>query len=92
MGLTRQAVQRVANDLAKEGLVAFAENPDHKRAKLVSTTDSGAAVLAEVQRRQIAWSNRLSRGLTPAAVEQAQAVLRELRERLDAERAGEDER
>ena len=34
MGLTRQAVQRVANELEAEGFVRFAPNPHHQRAKL----------------------------------------------------------
>src|SRR5262249_53595067 len=35
MGLTRQAVQRLANDLEQEGLIRFAPDPHHERAKLV---------------------------------------------------------
>ena len=84
MGLTRQAVQRVANDLAGEGLVAFAENPDHRRSKLLRLTDEGRAVLEEVGRRQVRWSNRLAAGLTADAIDEALTVLRTVRQRLDA--------
>src|SRR5437016_12492641 len=35
MGLTRQAVRRLVNELAADGLVAFATNPHHRRARLV---------------------------------------------------------
>jgi DNA-binding MarR family transcriptional regulator len=41
MGLSRQAVQRVANELAAGGFVAFADNPNHRRAKLVELTEIG---------------------------------------------------
>lgn len=85
MGLTRQAVQRIANVLVEEGLVAFAENPDHRRAKLVGLTKRGRAALAELQRRQAAWSNGLAEGLSPASITRALALLRLLRERLEAD-------
>ena len=83
MGLTRQAVQRVANDLAADGLVAFVDNPDHRRAKLVRLTPEGCAALEEVGRRQVAWSNELAAGLSAEAIGQALAVMREVRLRLE---------
>jgi DNA-binding MarR family transcriptional regulator len=86
MGLTRQAVQRVANVLADEGAVEFVDNPDHRRAKLVRLTAGGRAVLAEVGRRQVEWSNRLAAGLTGEAIEEALTVMRTLRQRLEADK------
>src|SRR5215471_14967864 len=41
MGANRQNVQRIINDLHKEGLVAFEPNPHHRRAQLVVLTDKG---------------------------------------------------
>ena len=38
MGLTRQAVQRLANEMEADGLMRFAPNPHHQRAKLVVLT------------------------------------------------------
>jgi len=87
MGLTRQAVQRVANVLADEGLVEFAENPDHRRAKLVRLTAGGRAALEDISRRQIEWSNRLAEGLDAEAIEEALAVLSVLRRRLQADKS-----
>lgn len=49
MGLTRQAVQRVADLLEKHGLVRFEPNPHHKRAKLVLLTSAGQAALSEAE-------------------------------------------
>ena len=86
MGLTRQAVQRVANVLADEGLVEFTENPDHRRAKLVRLSAGGRTVLEEISRRQVEWSNRLAEGLTAEAIEAALSVMRTLRQRLEADR------
>src|ERR1700751_4013808 len=41
MGLARQAVQRLANEMAADGLVRFAPNPHHQRPKLVLLTAAG---------------------------------------------------
>lgn len=81
MGLSRQAVQRVANDLAEAGFIAFVDNPDHKRSKLIALTPRGEAAYAEADRRQLAWSRRLLEGFDEARVAAALAVLRALEER-----------
>lgn len=41
LGANRQNVQRIVNDLTKEGLVRFEPNPHHRRAHLVVLTDKG---------------------------------------------------
>ncbi len=82
MGLTRQAVQRVADELAREGFIAFAENPHHRLAKLAGLTANGRASLDEVNRRQAVWANRIAEGLDPAAIEAAASLAETLRHRL----------
>ncbi|WP_022723082.1 MarR family winged helix-turn-helix transcriptional regulator [Rhodopseudomonas sp. B29] len=47
MGLARQSVQRIVDDLAASGLVSFAPNPTHKRAKLVVMTPQGERVFRQ---------------------------------------------
>lgn len=39
---SRQRMQRLANELAEEGLVEFIDNPAHRRSKLVRLTRKGA--------------------------------------------------
>jgi len=85
MGLTRQAVQQVANVLADDGLVEFAVNPDHRRAKLTRLTAGGKIALEEINRRQVEWSNRLAKGLASKRIEEALSVMRTLRRRLEAD-------
>jgi len=41
LGLTRQSVQRVANDVVDRGWAAWLENPSHRRAKLLAPTAVG---------------------------------------------------
>jgi len=83
MGLTRQAVQRIVNDLVDQGLLAFSDNPDHQRARLVTLTRRGAKVLGEVMDEQIQWSNELAEGISPRTLESAVRVLTTLRQRLE---------
>ncbi|WP_282608852.1 MarR family winged helix-turn-helix transcriptional regulator [Pelagibius sp. Alg239-R121] len=85
MGLTRQAVQRVANVLADEGLVRFEENPNHRRAQLVRLTSEGKGALEQVNQRQIEWSNRHAKGLPVEEIEEALTVLRTFHQRLEAD-------
>lgn len=83
MGLSRQAVQRVVNDLAGEGFVAFEENPHHKRAQLVVLTKKGAGTYAAASEREAPWANGLAEGLSPKTIAAARRVLVTLLRRLE---------
>ncbi len=86
MGLARQSVQRIVDDLAGEGIVAFASNPSHKRAKLVLLTDKGRALYGEAEQRQAPWARKLARGIDAAELAETTALLKVLRTRLEPER------
>jgi DNA-binding MarR family transcriptional regulator len=45
---SRQRMQRLANELAAEGLVEFIDNPKHRRSKLVRLTPKGDARYREL--------------------------------------------
>jgi DNA-binding MarR family transcriptional regulator len=81
MGLSRQAVQRVANDLEAAGLTAYRQNPDHKRAKLVALTRRGESAYARADARQAAWVNGIGKGLDAATVVDALRLLRLVHDR-----------
>jgi len=83
MGLTRQGVQRVANELAAQGFVTFADNPHHRRAKLVALSAKGRESLDIINRRQRDWADRLAAGLPAGTVEAASEVMATLRQRLE---------
>lgn len=51
LGLTRQSVQRVVDDLVADGQVQLGANPDHARASLVVLTDRGRATLGALVNR-----------------------------------------
>src|ERR1700688_1956420 len=64
MGLSRQAVQRVADLLAEKGLVRFAANPHHQRAKLVVLTPRGRAAAKRAEERQRPCARDITGGLS----------------------------
>jgi len=84
MGLTRQSVQRTVDLLAADGLVAFADNPHHRRAKLVGFTPRGSTTMDEVHRVQSTWVNDLAHELSVHACYDAQQLLEAMRRRLAA--------
>lgn len=84
MGLTRQSVQRVVTDLAAAGFLAFADNPDHKRAKLVGLTDKGEAAYREADKRQTRWSEEIAKAMESDALATSLRVLREIGARSES--------
>jgi DNA-binding MarR family transcriptional regulator len=83
MGLTRQAVQRLANEMEADGLLRFAPNPHHQRAKLVLLTSAGKSAFAAAMKRQDAWASALGAGLGIRAIAAVAATLRTIRQRLE---------
>ncbi|MER9054561.1 MarR family transcriptional regulator [Mesorhizobium sp. M0213] len=84
MGLARQSVQRLADILAAEGLAVYADNPAHRRAKLLAITDAGRAAVKNIGTRQHVWANRISEGMDADALKASLDVLRTLTERVEA--------
>jgi DNA-binding MarR family transcriptional regulator len=83
MGLSRQAVQRLANEMKRDGLVLFAPNPHHQRAKLVLLAPRGEAAYAAAKARQGPWASSLAEGLSRGEIEAARNLLRQIRRRLE---------
>ncbi|WP_299779453.1 MarR family transcriptional regulator [uncultured Roseobacter sp.] len=82
MGVHRQGVQRIINELASEGIVEFRPNPQHKRANLVILTPTGEDLYEAAIALQIPWVNELSKGLSPEEISIAQQVIGQLKARL----------
>ena len=91
MGLSRQGVQRVADELEERGFVRFAPNPHHRRARLVLLTERGRALYEAAAERQRPWAAALANGLPPGDVEAATGLLRAVRGRLEAAPASGDD-
>ncbi len=83
MGANRQNLQRIINDLHKEGLVAFETNPHHRRAQLVILTDKGKETFDAAMRLQAPWINSLSDGLSIKDIQIMHRVIIALRKKLE---------
>ncbi len=83
MGLARQGVQRIVNDLGGLGMIDLNTNLDHKRAPLVSMTAAGKRALAAVDKAQSAWVNTLSADLSERQIKQTLRVLQAVREHAE---------
>ena len=85
MGLTRQGVQRVINELLEEGIVTLQENPHHRRARLVVMTEKGNTAFAAAVQLQIPWVNALAENIEADRILAASSVLEILRNRLEVQ-------
>jgi DNA-binding MarR family transcriptional regulator len=59
MGMTRQGVQRVADQLVTRGLAEYRPNPAHRRAKLLVCTDAGHWAIRRIALVQRPWADRV---------------------------------
>lgn len=82
MGVHRQGVQRIVNELEKEGIVAFHPNPNHKRAHLVALTPKGQNLFMESIGLQVPWVNALSKDISLDDIATTQKVIDQLKQRL----------
>jgi DNA-binding MarR family transcriptional regulator len=83
MGRTRQSVQQTADALARDGLVEFIDNPQHRRAKLMVMTADGRAALAHTARAQARWANAIAADASVDDIDGATRVLRDIARRLE---------
>ena len=90
MGMTRQAVQRIVDLLADNGLVEFRTNPHHSRAKLVVLTDAGIAAVLGAEQAVGPVDHAIAERIGAKRIRDAIATLEEMKaviaENLDAER------
>jgi DNA-binding MarR family transcriptional regulator len=88
LGANRQNVQRIINDLHKDGFVKFEANPHHRRAQLVVLTEKGKRTFDAAMALQAPWINGLSEGLAVKDIETVHRVITAVRKKLE----GDDER
>lgn len=60
MGLSRQAVQRIADLLVDRGVAEYQDNPAHRRAKLLAPTETGWDAINALRPAQHDWADRVS--------------------------------
>lgn len=83
MGLHRQGVQRIVNELEADGVVEFRPNPHHKRAHLVLLTPKGQTLFEAAHALQVPWVNALADGLKNEDIATAKDLINQLKTRLE---------
>ena len=75
---SRQRMQRLADELAAEGLVEFVDNPRHRRSKLVRLTRKGDARFREWSARFLAIASTMGAELSEADIRKTTDIVRRL--------------
>ena len=91
MGANRQNIQRIVNDLEKEGLIGFRANPHHRRAQLVILTEKGQQTFDAAMQLQAPWNNAIAEGLKVSELETTHSVIARLRQKLEREGEAEEQ-
>jgi DNA-binding MarR family transcriptional regulator len=78
LGTSRQAVQRIANDLAGDGLAAFEDNPRHRRSPFLRLSADGRHALAAISGQARLESRAIISGLEGVDLAVVRAGLRQL--------------
>jgi DNA-binding MarR family transcriptional regulator len=81
---SRQRMQRLADELAAEGLVKFIDNPKHRRSKLVQLTRKGDARYREMNARFLVIASTMGVALGEADIRKTTEVVRQLSDDVKA--------
>jgi DNA-binding MarR family transcriptional regulator len=85
LGITRQAVQRVVNDLVTARLLRLIPNPDHRNSPLLELTEDGRQSLERITTRAYAFNSSFAPAVTAAQLAQARATLRTIIDQMTAD-------
>ncbi|MCZ2828116.1 MarR family transcriptional regulator [Modestobacter sp. VKM Ac-2986] len=81
-GVTRQSVQALVDTGAARGLLDLADNPQHRRSRLVAATGSGRRTFDEVHGRELAALDRVTADLDAEDLVSCARVLTLLTDRI----------
>jgi DNA-binding MarR family transcriptional regulator len=75
---SRQRMQRLADELAAEGLVTFVDNPQHLRSKLVRLTRKGESQYQKLTTRFLSIASTMGGSLREAEIRNAIEIVRQI--------------
>jgi DNA-binding MarR family transcriptional regulator len=81
---SRQRMQRLADELAADGLVTFIDNPKHRRSKLVQLTRKGEVRYRELNARFLEIASKMGSALSEADIRNTTEIVRRLSEDVKA--------
>ncbi len=82
LGQSRQAVQRITDVMAEDGLLTYDPNPRHKRSSLVVLTEDGLQVYNALRSVQDPWAIDNTEDISQEDLETALRLLRHLVARM----------
>jgi DNA-binding MarR family transcriptional regulator len=80
--VSRQHIQKLANEMVAEGLLEWADNPAHQRSKLLHLTSKGEGSFQEISERIARVAEGFAEGMNAEELQVSVRVLRQLREKL----------
>jgi DNA-binding MarR family transcriptional regulator len=81
---SRQRMQRLADELAAEGLVEFIDNPKHRRSKLVRLTRKGDSRYRELNKSLLSIASTLAVSVSEADIRKAITIVQKLSDDVKA--------
>jgi DNA-binding MarR family transcriptional regulator len=75
---SRQRMQRLADELAAEGLIKFIDNPKHRRSKLVQLTPKGKARYRDLNTRLLSIASTMGGALSQPDIRRTTEIVRQL--------------
>jgi DNA-binding MarR family transcriptional regulator len=82
IGVSRQGVQRIANALEEDGLIAFAAHDTDARTQVVRLTNKGRAALTQLYENDKQWSEGLLTRINNKELEQITKQLTKISETI----------
>jgi DNA-binding MarR family transcriptional regulator len=81
---SRQRMQRLADELAAEGLVTFIDNPKHRRSKLAQLTRKGLARYRDMNARLLEIASTMGVAASETDLRRTTEIVRQLSEDVKA--------
>jgi DNA-binding MarR family transcriptional regulator len=82
-GQSRQSVQVLANEMEEAGLVAFRDNPYHKKSKIVAATLKGRGILKSILEKRIPWAKEKAAPIKKKELEMTLDVINRIINEMD---------
>ena len=80
--VSRQHIQKLANEMIAEGVIELVDNPAHKRSKLLRLTSKGEVVFQELNQQIASVAINLAEDIDVKELQIAVQVLKQIRKKL----------
>ena len=85
LGVSRQAIQRLADDMVSDGMVEFIKNPGDARAMHLLLTEAGRARYDEAQECEWQWTNAIAADFDTEQIVRTVALLEAIMQKMQSD-------